>query len=65
MVEDDITFPIQMTGANGRMVKGSYRAHIIDKDCPALWCLPSIRALGGVVKSNNDTLNFPDRAPPV
>eukprot|EP00972_Heterocapsa_arctica_P064493 9518024-Heterocapsa_arctica.AAC.1 len=48
MVEDDITFPIQMKETNGNVVKSSYRAHIIDTDCPALWCLPSIRALGGV-----------------
>eukprot|EP00972_Heterocapsa_arctica_P094770 13975947-Heterocapsa_arctica.AAC.1 len=48
MVDDDITFPIQMTETNGNVVKGSYRAPIMDTDCPALWCLPSIRALGGV-----------------
>ena len=64
-VDDDTTFPITLTTADETQIKGSYRAHIIEKDCPALWCLPSIRALGGVVDTGKDVLTFPGKLKPL
>ena len=64
-VEDDTAFPITLTTVDETQIKGSYRAHVIDKDCLALWRLPSIRALGGVVDNGRDVLTFPAKDKPL
>ena len=51
--------PIRLNPIHGPPVNGSFRTHVIDKDCLGLWCPPWVGCMGGMSDTRTDTIPLP------